>query len=145
MNDPSALPPAEFGFPGALRDKLVAAILAGEKTSTTGLLVDYEVCGESLPVVGARRAVVDSDMRPVAVIEVTEVRTLPLRDVDWPHVRDEGEGDDSIASWRAAHERFWHSPEMREALGDPGFEVDDETVVVAERFRLVERLQGPDV
>lgn len=140
MTDHSALPLAEFGFPGALRDKLVAAILAGEKTSTTGLLVDYEVGGEPLPVVGARQTVVDSDMRPVAVIEVTEVRTLPLRDVDWPHVRDEGEGDESIASWRAGHEEFWHSPEMREALGDPDFEVDDETIVVAERFRVVQRL-----
>lgn len=140
MTDYSGLPRAEFAFPGALRDKLVAAILAGEKTSTTGLLVDYEVCGDPLPVVGERRVVVDSEMRPVAVIEVTEVRTLPLGDVDWPHVRDEGEGDDSIASWRAAHERFWHSPEMRAALGDPDFTVDDETIVVAERFRVVERL-----
>ncbi|WP_436776283.1 ASCH domain-containing protein [Yinghuangia sp. YIM S09857] len=142
MTDYSALPSAEFGFPGPLCDKLVSAILTGAKTSTTGLLVDYEVEGEPLPTVGTRQVVVDSDMRPVAVIEVTEVRTVPLRDVDWPHVRDEGEGDESIASWRAAHEAFWHSSEMREALGDPHFEVDDDTIVVAERFRLVERIQG---
>jgi hypothetical protein len=31
---------AEFGFPGPLRDQLVGAILAGTKTSTTGLVVD---------------------------------------------------------------------------------------------------------
>ena len=36
------LPVAEFAFPGPLRDQLVAAILAGEKTTTTGLVADYE-------------------------------------------------------------------------------------------------------
>ncbi len=35
------------------------------------------------------------------------------------------------------HERFWHSAEAREWLGDPGFTVDDDTLVVAESFRLV--------
>ena len=36
------LPVAEFAFPGPLRDQLVAAILAGAKTTTTGLVADYE-------------------------------------------------------------------------------------------------------
>jgi hypothetical protein len=31
---PEELPVAEFGFPGPLRDQLVAAILAGTKTTT---------------------------------------------------------------------------------------------------------------
>ena len=35
------LPHAEFGFPGALRDRLVAAILAGEKTTSTGLHEEF--------------------------------------------------------------------------------------------------------
>ncbi|MGP7998976.1 MAG: hypothetical protein ACLPKI_16910 [Streptosporangiaceae bacterium] len=43
------LPPAEFAFPGPLRDQLVAAILAGEKTTTTALVADYEHEGEPLP------------------------------------------------------------------------------------------------
>jgi isopentenyldiphosphate isomerase len=45
-----------------------------------------------------------------------------------------------VAAWRADHERFWHSEEMRAALGDPSFAVDDRTSVVAQRFRVVERL-----
>jgi hypothetical protein len=36
------LPVAEFAFPGPLRDQLVAAILAGAKAATTGLVADYE-------------------------------------------------------------------------------------------------------
>jgi uncharacterized protein YhfF len=32
----------EFAFPGPLRDQLVAAVLNGAKTTTTGLLDDYK-------------------------------------------------------------------------------------------------------
>ncbi|MFF4270637.1 ASCH domain-containing protein [Streptomyces sp. NPDC001536] len=132
-----ALPPYEFAFPGPLRDKLVAAVLSGAKTSTTGLFRAYEVEGEALPRVGARFAVVDSEERPVAVVEITDVRVLPLGEVDLEHAVDEGEGYASVAQWRAAHERFWNGEELRGFLKDPGFVVEDDTLVVAERFRVV--------
>jgi DNA-binding GntR family transcriptional regulator/uncharacterized protein YhfF len=134
LND---LPRAEFAFPGPLRDQLVAAILSGAKTASTGLMIGYEHDGESLPVVGERSAVVDSDDRRVAVIEMTGVRVVRLAEIDLQHAIDEGEGYESVAQWRAAHERFWHSAQARVWLDDPGFTVDDDTLVVAERFRLV--------
>ncbi|MFF5424905.1 MULTISPECIES: ASCH domain-containing protein [unclassified Streptomyces] len=140
MTGPHALPPYLLAFPGPLRDRLVAAVLRGEKVSTTGLLVEYEIEGEELPPVGERSALIDSAGREVAVLELTEVRVLPLGEVDLRHALDEGEGYTSVAEWRAGHEEFWHGPEMREALGDPGFTVDDDTKIEAERFRVVERL-----
>jgi uncharacterized protein YhfF len=124
-----------------LRDQLVAAILNGSKSSTTGLVVDYEHEGESLPEVGSRSVVIDSDGHPIAVIEVTSVRVVPLAEVDLAHAVDEGEGDTSVAGWRSSHERFWHSEEMRAALEDPEFTVDDATLAVLERFRLVADLR----
>jgi uncharacterized protein YhfF len=132
------LPLAEFGFPGPLRDQLVAAILAGDKITTTGLVADYEIGNEPLPRPGLREAVVDSAGKPVAVIETTAVRVIRLGDVDLPHALGEGEGYVSVSEWRAGHERFWQSAEMREALGDPEFTVDDDTLVVAQTFRLAE-------
>jgi uncharacterized protein YhfF len=131
------LPRAEFAFPGPLRDQLVAAILSGAKTSTSGLVLGYERENEPLPVVGQRSVVVDSEDRRVAVIELTDVRVVRLADVDLQHALDEGEGDDSVAQWRARHEVFWHSAEVRAELSDPGFTVDDDTLVLAQRFRLV--------
>jgi uncharacterized protein YhfF len=131
------LPKTEFGFPGPLRDQLVAAILSGAKTTTTGLLDSYEVEDEPLPEAGQRFAVVDSDDRPVAVIEVTQVRVVRLGDVDLAHAIDEGEGDATLGSWRARHEEFFHSPQMREILGRPDYTVDDDTLVVLERFRVI--------
>ena len=132
------LPVAEFAFPGPLRDQLVAAVVAGEKTTTTGLVVDYERAGDPLPRPGLRQAVVDSAGRPVAVIETTAVKVMRLGDVGLAHALGEGEGYTSVAEWRAAHERFWHSAEMRRALGDPEFTVDDDTLVVTWAFRLVQ-------
>ncbi len=127
---------AEFAYPGPLRDRLVAAILDGRKTATTGLLLAYEQEGEPLPVAGERSVVVDSGDRPVAVIEVTEVRVVPLGEVPLAHVRDEGEGHETVAEWRAAHEEFWLGEESQAALG--AFTVDDTTAVVLERFRVTD-------
>ena len=132
------LPAAEFAFPGPLRDQLVAAILSGAKTSTSSLLLGYERENEALPEVGQRSAVLDSGGRRVTVIEVTEVRVVRLADVDLQHALDEGEGYESAAQWRSGHERFWHSAEVRAEMGDPDFTVDDDTLVVAERFRLLD-------
>ncbi|MDG4794278.1 ASCH domain-containing protein [Micromonospora sp. WMMD1082] len=135
----SDLPKVEFAFPGPLRDQIVAAILSGAKTSTTGLLHEHEHEreGEPLPVVGDRSVVVDSDDRPAAVIELTEVRVVRLGDVDLAHARDEGEGFETVAGWRAGHEEFWHGPEYRAYLDEPDFTVDDDTLAVLQRFRVV--------
>lgn len=51
----------------------------------------------------------------------------------------EGEGYNPVAEWRTGHERFWHSAEMRDALGDPAFAVNDDTLVGAQTFRLLKR------
>ncbi|MGR4884526.1 ASCH domain-containing protein [Streptomyces sp. LARHCF249] len=134
------LPPYLMAFPGPLRDQLVAAVLSGAKTSTTGLLAAYEAEAEPLPEPGARCLLVDSEEQGVAVVEVTAVDVLRLADVGLQHALDEGEGFASVAEWRTAHEAFWHGEPMRAVLGDPGFTVDDDTLVVAERLRVTERL-----
>jgi uncharacterized protein YhfF len=137
------LPRMEFAFPGPLRDQLVAAVLSGAKTTTSALLIGYEAGDEPRPEVGMRRVVVDSRDGPVATIEYVDVRVLRLADVDLQHVVDEGEGDESVAQWRAGHEEFWHSAEIRAELGDPAFTVDDDTEILAQRFRLVDVVARP--
>lgn len=127
----------EFAFPGPLRDQLVAAILDGTKTTTTGLVADYELEGEPLPRQGDREVVIDSAGDPVTLIEVVAVRVVRVGDVDLAHAIGEGEGYASVADWRAGHEAFWHSAEMREFHGDPSFTVNDDTLAVAMEFRVV--------
>jgi uncharacterized protein YhfF len=127
----------EFAFPGPLRDQLVAAILDGAKTTTTGLVADYEREREPLPRPGDREVVIDSAGGPVTLIEVVASRVVRVGDVDLAHAIGEGEGYASVAEWRAGHEAFWHSAEMREEVGDPSFTVTDDTLAVATEFRVV--------
>ena len=136
-----ALRPAEFGFPRTdLRRRLVEAILRGEKTSTSGLLSDFERDGDPLPEVGERFSLIDHEDRVVGVIETTEVRVTTIGEVDLAFALDEGEGFASVADWRVAHERFWvsYAEETRAWLGDPVWVPLDDTRIVCERFRLVE-------
>lgn len=142
-DDVRGLTTAQFAFPGPLRDALVAAILDGSKTSTTSLVWEYEAEGLPLPVVGTREVVVDSDDERVCIIETTAVSVALVGEVDLQHARDEGEGYESVAAWRAGHEDFWHSDdyqtEYSALTGGSSFTVRDSTPAVLTRFRVVAR------
>ena len=127
----------EFGFPGPLRDRLVAAVLRGEKTATSSLLVEWQVDDEPLPKVGERQKVLDSAGAPAGVIEIVSVEVIRLADADLTLALEEGEGFSDVDEWRAAHERFWNE-EVIPRLPPGASPLADDTEVVVERFRLVE-------
>ena len=139
------LPVMELGSPGEMRDRLVALVLDGVKTATAGLLVEWQLDAEPLPRPGDRWALVDSAGRHLGVIETTEVRHARMADVDLAFALDEGEGFASVAQWRADHERFWsgYLDELRVRRGDPTWAIDDDTPLVLERFRLLQRVDDP--
>ena len=144
-DEPAALPRWGFAFPGRLRDELTSLALAGTKTTTAGLLVEMELDGEAVPEPGERSVLLDSAERPVAIIETVACRVVRLADVDDRHAIDEGEGYADAAEFRVAHERFWSSylEDLRGRLGDPSFAITDDTLITAERFRVVTRLDTP--
>lgn len=128
---------AEFGHPGPMRDRLIAAIQFGAKTTTTSLLADYQACGEPLPSPGSRWRLVDSAGRGVGIVETADVRITRLADVDLAHVIAEGENFTDIVSWRTAHEQFWNSAQSQSEHGQ--IDINDDTVVVLERFGFVQQ------
>jgi len=142
MTNHEEFPIAQFGFPGPLRERLIAAILGGTKTCTSSTLAQYSIEDERLPIVRNKQTVVDSHDVAVATIQTVAVEIVRLADVGLEHARNEGEGFDSVAAWRRGHEVFWNSAEMREFLKSPDFTVDDETLVVLERFQLHRDLRG---
>jgi uncharacterized protein YhfF len=125
------LPAFELGYARTdLRRELVDAVLRGDKTATAGLRSDYAPhTDEPLPEAGDRFALLDFDDRPVAVVETTELRVVPAGEIDLAFARDEGEGFETVEDWRRAHGRFWAE-----------HDIDDDTLIVAERFRLVHDL-----
>ncbi|HEX6139475.1 MAG TPA: ASCH domain-containing protein [Candidatus Limnocylindria bacterium] len=135
-----------FGNPRTpLRRELTDLVLAGTKTATAGLKVEYDLDGWRLPEPGMREVIIDAEDRFVGVVETTGCSILRMADVDDAFARDEGEGFADAADWRAAHERFWsgYVAEVRERLGDPSWSLDDDTEIVCQRFRLVERYPEP--
>jgi len=99
-------------------------VLRGDKTATAGLAELEEEHWSA----GDRLTVLGYDDEPVAIAEVVEERVIPAGEIDVQFARDEGEGFESIEAWREAHERFFERPLL------------DDTLIVATRFRLVERL-----
>ncbi len=121
-------PPAwAFGRTPEQADSLLALVLDGTKTATASALADYEAEDEPLPQVGALGIVTDGAGHPRALIETTSVEVVAFDDVLAEHAHLEGEGDRSLAHWRAVHADFF--------AGGSG--LDPAMPVVLERFRLL--------
>ena len=130
------LPTLELAFPGPERDSGLAAILSGEKTALTGLLQILEFENEQVPAPGQQFSVLDSEGNSAAIIELTEVRVVPICEVDDGYAKAEGRGYANAVEWRIAHEAFFRSEGVQAYLGTTPI-IDDDTLVVTERFRLV--------
>src|SRR5260370_36861118 len=113
-----------------LRSKVVAAVLRGEKIATPSLRNEYAPdTDEPLPQPGESFLLLGYDDEPLGVVKTTESQVVRAADVDLQFARDEGEGFETVEQWRSAHERFWSEREIA-----------DDTLIVCERFTLVERL-----
>ena len=119
-------PPMELGYARTeLRRQLVDAVLRGDKTATAGLREEQD----DLVWPGQRSLLLGYDDEPVGVVEITEVQVVRAGDVDLQFARDEGEGFETVADWREAHERFFSEHTI--TAGTP---------FVLERFKLLQRL-----
>ena len=137
--DLGALPIGEYAFPGPLRDRIVAAILDGDKTSTSSLAEEWRRDGAEFPRVGGLEVVIDSAGEAVCITRNITVTITRLANVPSEHAVAEGEGFDDVAAWRRAHEKFWTSDDYRAAVGEPPIAIDDDTEVVCVSFEVMHR------
>ncbi len=112
------LPVAEIAFPGPLRDQLVAAIVAGDKTTTSGLVADYEHEGEPLPHPGLRQMVVDTAGNRWCRSTTITVRKTKITDLDLAETRRKARGTRTFTDRRAGHARFWDAADMGAVMDD---------------------------
>jgi uncharacterized protein YhfF len=120
-----------FGDEPELAEKLLAAVLAGDKTATSSALWDYDDEGAPLPMVGELSILLDGAGHPRALIRTTSVETTTFDQVDEDFAAAEGEDDRTLESWREGHEAYFRRnlPEGREFTTD--------MPVVCERFELL--------
>ncbi len=96
-----------FGDNEAQADEVAKRVIDGIKTATCANLDD-----EAEPEAGEIFVVVDGRNNPVCAVKLTEVKQVPFDLVTEQHAWEEGEGDRTLASWRAEHQRFFEEYEM---------------------------------
>ena len=96
----------QFGDSAAMADELAALVLHGPKRATAGLVDDYVLDDEPLPLVGEHWVIIDGQGVQQVVVRTTEVRVGSLDSVDDSFAWDEGEGDRTRDSWLAEHRAF---------------------------------------
>jgi uncharacterized protein YhfF len=116
-----------FGSTPEIATELGLLVRDGPKRATASLRSAYDG-GEPLPAAGDLGVILDGEGEPLCVVRTTAVEVRAFGDVDEEFAWTEGEGDRSLAYWRAAHVRFFADGDVR---------VDDATPLVLERFELL--------
>jgi uncharacterized protein YhfF len=115
-----------FGDSAALANELAELVLIGKKRATC-----WAACDGPLTSIGNRMVMLDGSGVPRAIVETIELMQKQFGEVDEAFAFDEGEGDRTLAYWRAAHRRYFE----RRGTFAP------DMLLYCERFRLVERIE----
>jgi len=110
-----------------LADELLALILIGRKTATCWRAEE----GSKGTEVGKLWVVEDGAGRARAVLQTLELTQRRFSGVDHAFAADEGEGDQSLEYWRAAHQKYFS--------GNGEFAPD--MMLWCERFSLVQIIE----
>jgi uncharacterized protein YhfF len=112
-----------FGDGPELADELLVLVLEGRKRATCWAVSEGMKGAE----IGKCMVALDGAGRPRAVLQTLELTQRRFDEVDAAFAFDEGEGDRSLAFWRAAHQSYF----TRLKLYRP------DVMLWCERFRLV--------
>ena len=119
---------------GDAPDKLADLVLKGIKTATASGYDLYFMEGaeEQLPQPGDYSVILDAQDEAVCVIQTTKTTVVPFDEVSEEHAYKEGEGDRSLAYWRAVHEEFF-TKEFEETKT----EFNGQTRILCEEFQVL--------
>ncbi|MBQ7338813.1 MAG: ASCH domain-containing protein [Clostridia bacterium] len=117
-------------------DVLAALVLSGTKTATASVYELYAAEGEELPRVGAYSVILNTADEALCVIRNTRVYIAPFDEIGEEQALREGEGDRTLAYWRAVHRAFF-----TEELTAAGLTFHEKISVVCEEFEVVFRAE----
>lgn len=121
-----------FGHTPELAEELANLVLEGRKTATASLAETNLRKPDEAPIDNGYSVVIDYYGEPRCVLQTTEMRHVPFKDVDPVFAADEGEGDLSLEYWRRVHRECFTLEAER-----LGFNFDENSIVCCERFRLL--------
>ncbi len=121
-----------FGSTSEMADELGGLALRGVKTATASLVWSYEDGANPYPMEGGYSVILDGRNRPLCVIRTVRLYVRPFDEVDAEQAYLEGEGERTLASWRADHWKFF-TEECRVLGRQP----DSKMPVLCERFERV--------
>ena len=125
-----------FGNGPQLASQLAHHVIKGTKRATTSWVAVAEHQGWRAPFAGMVSIVTDGFGVPLCAIETTRVERGRFCDAGAEIAEAEGEGDHSLADWRAGHEHYFESEAAR--IGVP-FSEDAE--MIYEYFRVLRVFQ----
>lgn len=82
-------------------------MVSGVKTGTASLLAEYLWATEKPPGIGVHTIFCDGQGEPGVVVRTVGLRICRFDEVTEEFAFSEGEGDRSLGSWRAQHQKFW--------------------------------------
>jgi uncharacterized protein YhfF len=123
---------AGWGDSPEMADELGRLIAAGSKTATCSAVWEWQAEGNPWPEPGFITIVLDGRGQPLCIVENIEVTVKLYHEVDASFAFDEGEGDRSLAYWRAAHRVFFSR-----GLAKIGRQFSEDMPLVCERFKLI--------
>lgn len=109
----------------------LSMVLSGSKTAMFTPLETIEINMEKMPVSGEVYVVLDTNDEPRCVIELTDVRIIPLNEISWELARKDGE-DEDMQDWKEKMEEF-----LEEEADLCGFEALPDSKIVCEIFKLI--------
>ncbi|MGP1588193.1 MAG: ASCH domain-containing protein [Treponemataceae bacterium] len=109
----------------------ILRLLSGQKTVFATSYYSFEIDRIPLPKSGSFFVVTDWQSKPYAVIEVTNVTTLPFNQVPWSIACREDEAN-SIEEWREIKSEFFE-----EDAQIMGYEFNQNMPVVFEEFKVL--------
>jgi uncharacterized protein YhfF len=121
-----------FGTKPDLAHEITPLVLDGTKTATGSLLWSAEADNKQPAREGDFWIVTNGSDNPQCIIETYEVRVLPFDEVGEEYARWGGEGDRTLASWRAMYWSYIVGECKR-----IGRAPDSKAPLVMERFRVV--------
>ncbi len=123
----------QFENTGAVGQTQLLLLLSGKKTALFSPFDFYVINRLPLPLTGAFYLVVDSTREPECIIELTDVQVLPFGEVTWEMAQLEGE-DADFDAWKDKQREY-----LEEEAALSGFDVNAETKLLFEKFRVVYR------